>query len=395
MGFLTDIKDSLGAFWDILLLFIGSLLAKIYFYIKAKVKQSLIKSRVNQTAEMKDLNIITLSSATPYFEKNAIETKLMTDKKLYIGFPEEHLQKVLENDPGFEIHSDTSFDGKNNFKDLVYNSEISNLLELIEKHRYIVADYFIYMTEGCKFNRSKLGVYRFITQKSPDVHENPTVKLYLYKTDYFTHRVFRSIYNELKENNHPISQVKTVEELKKYNAFTTSLGINAFIFMNSTVGESVIFSRRSLNAAYSENHLKYNSTVMEGVSLTDFDDSDNVVSLRLALEKGLMEELGVSKAYLDKIDCDPPEFCDFFLERNYFEIGVTAILRIDGLFEETIRDLPAKDKELEVDKLVPIPKTKRHLEDFLKKENVYNQAMYTLKMVCARSLVFINLPKKS
>ncbi|WP_226086131.1 hypothetical protein [Mesobacillus sp. S13] len=393
MGVLTYIKDYLGPIWDLLLIGVGAVFNKLYIYIKEFRRRKLVQRRLKQTTELEELNILTLSSANPCFEKSAIETKL-TDKELYISFPSELLSKVKENDPGFEVYTNHSFNGKDDFQDLAQRTEISDLVELIEKHRYIVASHFVTMSEGCKFNRSKLGVYNFVSRKSSDEHENPCVKLDLFKTDYFTHRVFRSIYNELKERNHPISKVKTVDELRKYNAFTTSLGINAFIFMESAQGESIIFSRRSVNAAYSENYLKYNSSIMEGVSLTDYDRNDNVVSLRLGLEKGLMEELGVSTAYLTTLNIRDIEFCDFFLERNYFEIGVTASIEISGVFEETIKDLPAKDKELEVDKLIAVQRRKKIIEEFIKNENVYGQAMYTLKMLLARKMIFINLPKK-
>jgi hypothetical protein len=393
LGILTYIKDTLGPLWDILLIGLGAAFTKLYTYIMDKRRRKLVQKRLKQTAEIEDLNILTLSSANPWFDKSAIETTL-TDKKLYISFPPELLSKVKENDPGFEVYENHSFNGSEHFEELADRTEIPELMELIEKHRYIVASHFVTMSEGCKFNRSKLGVYNFVSRKSSDEHEDSCVKLDLYKTDYFTHRVFRSIYKELKEKNHPISKVRTVNELRKYNAFTTSLGINAFIFMESAQGDSVIFSRRSVNAAYSENYLKYNSTVMEGVSLTDFDRTDNVVSLRLGLEKGLMEELGVSKAYLDKLDIQAPCFGDFFLERNYLEIGVTAVIEMPGIFEETIRDLPAKDKELEVDKLVAVPRTKNAIEEFIKREHIYGQAMYTIKMLLARKLIFVNLPRK-
>ncbi|WP_462405914.1 hypothetical protein [Gracilibacillus sp. Marseille-QA3620] len=64
---------------------------------------------------------------------------------------------------------------------------------------------------------------------------------------------------------------------------------------------------------------------MKGVTLTDFVTFNNVVSLRHALEKGFIGELGISRAYLDKIESGSPEFCNFFLKGNYLEVSVPTV----------------------------------------------------------------------
>ena len=61
------------------------------------------------------------------------------------------------------------------------------------------------------------------------------------------------------------------------------------------------------------------------------------------------------------------------MEKNYFEIGITASVRLNTLFEESIKDLPGQDKELEIGKLVAIPKRKRELEKFINENDIYNQ----------------------
>jgi hypothetical protein len=131
---------------------------------------------------------------------------------------------------------------------------------------------------------------------------------------------------------------------------------------------------------------------MEGVSFADLNTDQNIVYQNTALKKGLLEELGITGETMEHYKVSY-EFCDFFLKKNYFEVGVTATVRFDDLYEEIIRDLPAKDKEMEIEKLTPIRLSKKELEKFINRNSLYYQGLYTLKMICARERVFINLPR--
>lgn len=159
--------------------------------------------------------------------------------------------------------------------------------------------------------------------------------------------------------------------------------------MDSIHGESLIFSRRSANAAHDENQFKYNSTIMEGLSQSDYDPYEKRVSLQLAARRALNEELGIRYEFFNpKI-----QFHDIFLERNYFEIGLTATAEISGIFEESVRDLPAKDKELELDRLIPVSFTTHSLNQFVRQNKMHNQGLYTLKMIAARHNINITYRK--
>ena len=67
------------------------------------------------------------------------------------------------------------------------------------------------------FNGIKYGVFdmRF-TRFGHD--EQPGVDIYLFETDYFTHRVFRSIYQELKQQQHEMVSAN-VGNFLQYRAF--------------------------------------------------------------------------------------------------------------------------------------------------------------------------------
>lgn len=394
MNYLSNLKNEYGIYWDFLLLVLGAALPGIYGLLNKALKKIRIKVKLHNLIDLDELNILRICSANPKYNYSDIVTNV-SGKKLYIGFPQEFRQVIKQNDPDFVFHDDCSFDGSSQFSDIIQSTDIADLKELIEKHRLIVAHNFINKLDGCLFNRPKYGVYNILFDNRKGNDEIPEVKIEFFDTDYFTHRVFRSIYKELKSSNHPISNLSQEElkqGLKKYNAFTTSLGINAFVISDSKHGESVIFSRRSSGAAHLENKFKYNSTVMEGISQTDFDSYENKVSLEQAINRAMKEELGLSKDHLSKYNTKI-NYCDFFLEMNYFEIGMTAVVIIDAIFEESIRDLPGQDRELEISKLHPVPKRKRELEKFIQNEEFYPQGLFTLKMLLARDLIFLNIKK--
>ena len=392
---IESIKLNLGIYWEILLLFAGALLGNVppYIYNKYKSwrKRRLLNTTVQTMVSNEELNIQTLSSGIPAFKFNALN---MYNKSysFYLAFPYELREQVLKIDEDFEMHDDWFFDESNTLKLIGEKIDLPDFEALVNKHRLIVADYFINETNGCKFNRPKYGVYSIRFINGIGIEEEAGAKIELYDTDYFTHRVMRSVYNELKEKNHPIAAIKQGairNELFKYNIFTTSIGINIFLLMDSIHGESIIFSRRSANAAHEENQFKYNSTIMEGISQSDFDPYEKRVSLQLAAHRALNEELGIRYEFFNpKI-----QFHDIFLERNYFEIGLTATVEIDGVFEEEVRDLPAKDKELELDSLLPIPFTTQSLNKFVRENKMYNQGLYTLKMIAARHNIYITYKK--
>lgn len=368
----------------------------LYAIGKKVYKSKQLKHRLNDLAEIEDLNILRISSGVPTYEYNHITIK-ESGKKFHIGFPEDLKTLVLARDPEFFLHDDCSFDGSKSFDDVVKRTDILNLVDLIDKHRRLIAEKFINRDDGCLFNRPKYGVYRISHENRTGQHEEPEVKMDLFDTDYFTHRIFRSIYQELKDQAHPISlltQENLHESLFKYNAFTTSLGLNAYLITNSNGGESVIFSRRSTQAAYAENRYKYNSTVMEGISQADYSNKEKKVILQSIIERAFHEELGIPSDHFMRYGTWT-SYCDFFLEKNYFEIGITAMTKMDAIFEEEIRDLPAQDKELEISKLHAVRKSKEHIEAFIEKEEVYAQGLFTLKMILMRESIFINIRKKN
>lgn len=383
---IESLKIEVDVYWDFLLLVIGALLGVIIQKLMDKYSENhrrrVTRKRVKELSCNDDLNILTLGSGMPAYKPNHLNLRTL-GKSFYIGFPQELLQDVLAVDPNFEIHDDFLFHDHTTLDQLGEQMAIPQFSELVDKHRYIMARHFIEQTNGCYNNQKKYGVYSINIINAIDKEEKAGATLELFDTDYFTHRIMRSIYSELKAQNHPISQLEIGNirhELSRYNAFTTSLGINLFLIMHSEHGESIIFSQRSAHAAHEESRYKYNSTVMEGISQTDYEHHEEAVSLMTGARRALHEELGISP---DLIDLHI-EFHDIFLQKDFFEIGFTASASSSCTFEEVVRDLPAKDKELEIARLVPVPLESKKLSEFIKSHEMYPQGLYTLKMVAAR-----------
>ena len=74
--------------------------------------------------------------------------------------------------------------------------------------------------------------------------EYPGVEMDLFKTDYFTHRVFRSIYHELKRLKHPIIS-SGLNDFLQYRPILTSFGINTLLICEGEDGREIVLSKRS------------------------------------------------------------------------------------------------------------------------------------------------------
>ena len=90
------------------------------------------------------------------------------------------------------FHEDRSFDDGRTFEDLAEMTGIVALPELIDKHRTLVGEKFVSNADGMIFNGKKYGVYNLRFTRFGE-EESPGVEVDLFETDYFTHKVFRSL----------------------------------------------------------------------------------------------------------------------------------------------------------------------------------------------------------
>jgi hypothetical protein len=302
-----------------------------------------------------------------------IKNKITTQEVEY-GYVDTQLSK---------FSPDTSFNGKNNFQDLVDITGINELPELIEKHKKIVGEMFFESKDGLLFNGEKYGLFNLkFTRFGHD--EKPGVDIDLFKTDYFTHRVFRSIYQELKEKNHPIVH-SGISDFLKYKPFFTSFGINTLLICEGASGKEIVLSKRS-NRVHGSIP-KYHISMNEGLSQTDKDPFGKV-DLELCFKRGLLEELGINeKLYQYGVKAS---FYDFFLEKNNFEIGVSSVFELNLNFQKDVEPLIARDKHLEVDSFLTISLRNKDIEKFIINNSFVPHGLYVLERVLLRENISIS-----
>ena len=230
------------------------------------------------------IRVIDLANGDPDFANENIFIRTVDlfgkKKSLFIDLHKSHKQVIEDNEKrkGYKrgqksiFHPDCSFDGSSNFTDLAKLIKINNLVDLIEKHRKIVGEKFINAQDGMLFNAKKYGIFNINFTRFGE-SEKPGVEIYLFETDYFTHRVFRSIYHELKINSHEISNVNA-QNFLQYRPFFTSFGINTLLITEGDQGKEIVLSKRStkINTQKSMYHI----TMNEGLSTTDKDPFDKI-----------------------------------------------------------------------------------------------------------------------
>ena len=357
---------------------------------RVKIKKALKKLKKRQH----EVKVIDLANGDPAFLNQNIFVRHVDlfgkKKSLFIDMDEECKTKLAkkENNKGFRgyqkttFHRDQSFDGTSSFLDIAEMTNIENLPELIKKHRKIVSLKFLESKDGLLFNAKKYGIFHLNFTRFGE-YEEPGVEIDLFETDYFTHRVFRSIYHELKTKGHSIKDVNAHNFLE-YRPFFTSFGINTLLICESEKGKEIVLSKRStkINTQKSMYHI----TMNEGLSITDKDPFGKI-DLGLCFKRGLLEELGITEKLFNL--SKRGSFYDFFLEFNNFEIGLTSVLEIELNFEKDILPLVARDKTLESFNFVTIPLKQKDIKNFLQNNEFIPHGRYVLERVLLRENILI------
>ncbi|UYO93962.1 hypothetical protein [Pollutimonas sp. M17] len=385
---------------ELVYLVLGSVLLFAFQRLRAAFRQMrhrrFIKCELEAYKERKRaINVIDLANGDPEFSKNNIFLREVSifgmGKCLYIDMRADHKTQLhaREKDIGYtdqqltQFHADKSFDGTASFADLAEITKIPDLSALIERHRAIVGEQFLRSAEGMIFNGSKYGIYNLRFTRFGE-SESPAAEIDLFQTDYFTHRVFRSIYRELKEAGHPIAQAGG-DNFLQYKPFLTSFGVNTVLICEGERGKEIVLSRRSGRV-----HGKplFHITMNEGLSQTD-KDAYGKVDLELCFKRGLLEELGLhERLYRLAVR---GSFYDFFLEKNNFEIGVSSVLEMELNFGKDIEPLVGRDKALEADAFLTLPLAQAPIRQFVKSNinNFVPHGLYVLERVLLRENIAI------
>jgi len=369
------------------------IIQRVFIWVKKQLMRKKIKSEIKRYQnKFTTINIVDLVTGVPEIRKNDIRFRQITTlgemKSLYIGMSKEHLKQLHEKEKNYSydegqkniFHSNNSFDGTSNFKDLAELTEIEQLPELISKHCEIIGEQFINSQNGLLFNDSKFGIFDLRETRFGE-KENSGVEIDLFVTDYFTHRVFRSIYDELKQKNHPIQSANR-DNFLQYRPFLTSFGINTLLICEGENGKEIVLSKRSSRVHGSK--AKYHITMNEGLNILD-KDSFGTINLENLLKRGLQEELGIDEGLYQLIT--KSAFYDLFLDRRKFEIGITSSIHLTIDFNKYILPKIARDKHLEFDSFNVIPMKMKDIKNFINKNEFIPHGLYTLDRVLLREKI--------
>ena len=334
-----------------------------------------------------EIGIYQIASGDPYFTDGETLKILLSKDKFQLAPPaelkeEENVKEYLRDHAFAE--NDIVFD--TTLETICASLGIDHLHEMIEESRRKIFGQFLHQENGCYYNNAKYGVSDISSfERTEDMSELPLLRITLFTTDYFTHRVMKDVCKTLTKNDPSFFRPGDCRNIGDRKILFTSLGINLIL---SDAGGNVLLTSRSTNASESYQLHRYSLSVIEGVSLSDYDTYKNTVSVSLTVLRGLQEELGVGESYLK---VDSLKFYDMFVNPNNLEMGLvcTAEIRKDYDLERDIVPLHGKDENLEVESKL-VMKT-RDLESFISanKESIIPQAFYSLCVYMETNGIFM------
>ena len=310
------------------------------------------------TFTLEELNIKVIAQGDPYLIfGETLKTKL-SDNCFYIAPPKDIPGLTDEQLEWIDEHIGSQpqlFDMT--WEEVFENIPIPDLKERIGRSSRKILMQFINQENGCYFNNKKFGINRISPfGRSEDMVERPVLTIEFFTTDYFTHRVMKDVCRQLvKENNRFITNELDFMNLRYTRIFFTSLGINLMLVEDELKPErEVILSTRSNNAAKTElssehdKEIKYSASVIEGVSISDYDEYMRRVDLATAAFRGLSEELGVDQHL---IQTNKLRFYDFFINMNNLEMGLSCSVELKGNIDITndVIKCHGKDELLEIE----------------------------------------------
>ncbi len=367
---------------------------RAYNFLKKHYRQIRIKDIIGRVEDNnKNLKIHSLDRLEDFYEPENIYI-LKNRKKLFVDFPKDLKGQLASSEIPMVFRQDISLDESSDFKDLEEETGIENLSQLIEKHRRIAANLFIdkFKKGLISSNILRSGILDFDFGPRYDSYDrwvlgvSSRLNLEFFKTDYFTNMVFKSIYQELCQKNHPISKVKDPSRIKKYRAFLTSFRINTFLIVNSRRGNKIVFGKGSRDSKYPKDKCKWRTTMDKFLMPTEHH-RNNMCILNY-LYQGLDEHLGLKKNYQDYVMEE--KFYDLFLDRENFELGITSTIKFNGKFSNILTGKdPSEASNLKLDEVRLVPFNRKALGEFMRenKDKLTTSCLYALNMVSARNLI--------
>lgn len=265
------------------------------------------------------------------------------------------------------------------WKQLFEAIPIVDLPQRIAASRKKVFLQFLNQENGCYYNNKKYGIYNIRPfGRTEDLSETPILEIELYETDYFTHRVMKDVCKQLVVEKHPYFDRLNYINLKENCIFFTSLGLNLLLLDSAYQEEQcTILTERSTNAAETYQLQEYSVSVVEGISLSDFDPYKKTVNITMAVYRGLLEELGVQD---NMLKADTLRFYELFVNRRNLEMGLTCSIELNksNSIENDVLRCHGKDELIEIanKRLLPLKELKEFA--FRNRDAFLPQALFTI-----------------
>lgn len=327
------------------------------------------------------IGIIRFDNSYPHYKPRNIKLEL-NGGQLFFRCPESIKNEIEYLDKNVTFNEDINTIGKSllNLKELIGENEFYSLLR---KHKDIIANTFLeYIREGKIIFNGRLFGVNFARFNRIGEDEVSTAHLELYESDYYTYKVFRSLYHEIKSKHEEFKQL-TPQSIKPFLVISNSIGLNLFITVKDNSGEErLIFTKRSKFVANEEFSSIWHVSVNETISQTDVEDSQ--VNLLRCVRRGIKEELGISE---NDYDLNKLKIYSFFLVKSVFEVGVSAFLKTNISYSDFIMSQEnAKDAVLETEAVTGIVFNKKSIINFMKNHDLTPAAIHLLKIIIEREL---------
>lgn len=328
-----------------------------------------------------DLKITDIADGDPFFKYGSTLKTSLSEYSFFLAPPFEILtdeQRSLLNSANKHFaSSETVF--STSLKAECEKTGIDDLFDRIQNSKKKVLLDFVNNSNGCYFNNKKYGICSINPfLRKEDLREQGMLSLEFYETDYYTHRVMKDVCKQLYAEAHPFFSRLTFTNIQPYRILFTSLGLNILLFeSNNGIDIATVLTKRSANSAETNKDAAYSLSVIEGVSLSDYDTYNNTVNLKLAVERGIKEELGVDESLLKS---DSIEFLSLFANMPNLELGLCCAVKLQS--DITIKDyvIPShgKDEKLEVEDKFVCSVSDLPAFTYKHKDEVLPQAIFTI-----------------
>lgn len=326
-----------------------------------------------------ELGIDSIAMGDPYYVNGETLTCSLTRHSFYLAppagsVPEEAAQWTAEHFVAADQVFDQSWDR------VCAEIPIDDLRQRIESSRRKIYAQFVNQENGCYYNNKKYGVYSIRPfGRTEDLSEVPVLEIQLYTTDYFTHRVMKDVCKQLvQEKNSHLTRGLKYAQLGANRIFFTSLGVNLLLLDSGYLDQPcTLLTSRSVNAAETYDRQRYSASVIEGVSLSDYDPYLKSVNMTLAVLRGLDEELGVASHLLR---LDTLHFYELFLNRANLEMGLSCSIELDKnlSIRENVLSSHGKDELIEIAEKKVVPLDELIPFVLLNRQRFLPQAVFTI-----------------